>query len=131
MSSHLSAEQLAELSASLLAREAELKRGVSLQLGEVSRVEHARDLLVQMVNEGGAQQDSDRDVDLARTEQMLSDLSAVNAALQRIKRHLFGNCLECGDPIDVPRLQAQPWVAYCLRCQEQRERATGFRSASM
>lgn len=131
MSSHLSVGQLAELSATLLAREAELKRGVALQLGEVSRVEHARDLLVQMVSEGGGQQGSDRDVDLARTEQMLSDLSAVNAALQRINRHLFGNCLECGDPIDVHRLRAQPWVTCCLRCQGQRERATGFRSASL
>jgi DnaK suppressor protein len=45
-------------------------------------------------------------------------LSAVDAALKRIREGAFGECLNCGQEIDVKRLEALPWVRYCITCQE-------------
>jgi len=45
-------------------------------------------------------------------------LSEVEAALARIGGGTFGECLNCGQEITVKRLEALPWVRYCITCQE-------------
>jgi DnaK suppressor protein len=42
-------------------------------------------------------------------------------ALERIVRGTFGECAECGNDIELKRLEAIPWARYCLKCQELRE----------
>lgn len=46
----------------------------------------------------------------------------VRAALARIDEASYGICLNCGEEIKPRRLDAVPWAAYCLRCQEAAER---------
>jgi DnaK suppressor protein len=46
---------------------------------------------------------------------------AINAALAKIESGEYGQCDECGQPIDVARLQAVPTAAFCLRCQRNYE----------
>jgi DnaK suppressor protein len=45
-------------------------------------------------------------------------LGAVEAALKRISEGTFGECLNCGQEINAKRLEALPWVRYCISCQE-------------
>ena len=45
-------------------------------------------------------------------------LNAVDAALKRISEGTFGECLNCGQEINVKRLEAIPSVRYCITCQE-------------
>jgi DnaK suppressor protein len=45
-------------------------------------------------------------------------LGAVEAALKRINEGTFGECLNCGQEINAKRLEAIPWVRYCITCQE-------------
>ena len=45
-------------------------------------------------------------------------LGAVDAALKRISDGTFGECLNCGQEIHAKRLEALPWVRYCITCQE-------------
>ena len=45
-------------------------------------------------------------------------LGAVLAALERINNGTFGQCLSCGQDINVKRLEALPWAQYCITCQE-------------
>jgi len=45
-------------------------------------------------------------------------LSAVDAALKRINEGRFGQCLNCEQEINAKRLEAIPWVRYCVTCQE-------------
>ena len=130
MPSRFSPEQLAEFASALGARGRALKDEVNRQLGEQSRVEHAREVLDRVVEEG-APQGADRELDQARTEHLLSELSAVDEALRRIALHLFGSCAECAQPIEMARLQAQPWVTHCIVCQQQRERYRGIHAPSM
>jgi len=56
-------------------------------------------------------------------------LREVRAALARMEEGSYGICLGCDQPIPTKRLDAVPWAAYCVRCQEavdaQRTKETG------
>ena len=50
-------------------------------------------------------------------------LQAVIDALDRIEEKDYGDCSNCGEPVERKRLDAVPWAALCLSCQEQAETA--------
>ncbi|HEY2093517.1 MAG TPA: TraR/DksA family transcriptional regulator [Thermoanaerobaculia bacterium] len=47
-----------------------------------------------------------------------NSLKLVEEALDRVKEGTFGACTNCGNTIGEKRLQAIPWTAYCIDCQE-------------
>jgi DnaK suppressor protein len=49
-------------------------------------------------------------------------LRNVRAALRRIEDGNFGVCAHCEEEISPKRLQAVPWTAFCIRCQEMADR---------
>jgi DnaK suppressor protein len=53
---------------------------------------------------------------------LVSDLSKrrkeIKAALRRIKDGTYGTCEECGEDIDLDRLEANPAAATCIRHAE-------------
>ena len=59
-----------------------------------------------------------REIDLAQKSRDRALLASVDAALKRINEGTFGNCLNCGQEINAKRLEALPWVRYCITCQE-------------
>jgi RNA polymerase-binding transcription factor DksA len=48
----------------------------------------------------------------------LQKLRQIEVALDHISRGQFGLCQECGIAITRRRLEAIPWAAYCVPCQE-------------
>ncbi len=58
-----------------------------------------------------------------RSSQQRRLLNRIERALQRILAGNFGECISCGEEIPHKRLIAMPWTEYCLRCQDERERA--------
>jgi len=46
-------------------------------------------------------------------------LKLIDTALERLDRGEFGICEGCGDAIPPKRLEAIPWAAYCVPCQER------------
>src|SRR5262249_12652244 len=48
------------------------------------------------------------------TEDLQDILAQVNAALTRMNEGTYGVCQRCGRPIAEPRLEAFPYVAYCI-----------------
>lgn len=54
-------------------------------------------------------------------------LLQVTQALQRLEDGDYGECQECGEEISEQRLNALPWAAYCISCQEKRERLAARR----
>jgi DnaK suppressor protein len=46
----------------------------------------------------------------------------VRAALARIADGSYGVCLHCEEEIKPKRLEAVPWAAFCIRCQEAADR---------
>jgi DnaK suppressor protein len=49
-------------------------------------------------------------------------LTQIEEALQRIDDEEYGICGNCGAEITPKRLEALPWVRYCITCQDLAER---------
>ena len=46
----------------------------------------------------------------------LKEISAIDAAIDRIANNSFGICADCGNPISEERQDAVPHAAMCLDC---------------
>jgi len=62
-----------------------------------------------------------------------STLSAAKARLRQVEEALarydagtYGVCVECGNEIDIARLEAIPYTPLCLRCAETRDYHAGM-----
>lgn len=50
------------------------------------------------------------------------ELKQIQEALKRMQNGQFGTCIDCGEPIKLDRLKAQPAAARCIACQSRYER---------
>ncbi|MES3004176.1 MAG: TraR/DksA family transcriptional regulator [Pseudomonadota bacterium] len=69
-----------------------------------------------------ASQESMTLVDAAQAENAALELEQVLAARRRLQDHVYGVCLDCGDPIALERLRVMPATPHCASCQSARER---------
>jgi DnaK suppressor protein len=46
----------------------------------------------------------------------------IDEALVLIRSGSFGECRNCGKPIQKKRLEAVPWARHCLECQDLQDR---------
>ncbi|HEX5709458.1 MAG TPA: TraR/DksA family transcriptional regulator [Pyrinomonadaceae bacterium] len=66
----------------------------------------------------------------AYTKELLISMSAndrklltlIDEALARVESGDYGECVNCGEPVQEKRLNAVPWARYCLSCQDKQER---------
>ena len=56
--------------------------------------------------------------DLALRDRADHQLVLVDEALARLGAGTFGTCVRCGLPIPTERLEALPWAARCIDCQQ-------------
>jgi RNA polymerase-binding protein DksA len=54
--------------------------------------------------------------DLAMRDHERAQLVLVDEALARLDAGGYGTCRSCGRPIAQARLEAIPWVAFCIDC---------------
>jgi RNA polymerase-binding transcription factor DksA len=105
----------------LAAREAELRAALDtgnkkeLEAGQPAQtdVQDFKDL---------AERESQHDIAALEEAQAVNELSQVLAALRRLRDGSFGQCLECGKPMDLRRLEALPAAAFCVACQAAGEK---------
>jgi DnaK suppressor protein len=76
----------------------------------------------------GPQDFEDVAVDFLETQQEQSLLVnqqalliEVQRAIERIDNGTYGKCVECGQPIPEKRLEALPWAARDVKCEEKLE----------
>ena len=55
------------------------------------------------------------------------ELARVVAALRRVDDGSYGECQDCGEPIDERRLRALPATPFCTACQALQERRAARR----
>jgi len=46
-------------------------------------------------------------------------LQAIEEALLRLDKGIYGVCRDCGEEIAAPRLEAIPWTRVCKTCKEK------------
>jgi DnaK suppressor protein len=98
----------------LEAKQAELAGG--LRNREGIAIEKTADALdeVQLAGE--------RELAIRNLDRESNLLRNVRAALSRIADGSYGTCLHCEEDISPKRLNAVPWTAYCIKCQEAADR---------
>lgn len=131
MHHHLTQEQIEALQRALQVQRLRLLREIAEHQHGKARV----DALIDEFRETG--QDWDlapvfRDIEHAEVERDRGELAAVQTALRRMAEGTFGACIDCGEPIPVARLTAQPEAARCIACQTRFEaRGGGVPRASL
>lgn len=61
----------------------------------------------------------------ALREQAEEKLERINEALGRFEEGIYGTCLECGQQIPLPRLEALPFTRYCIACKQKQDKKSG------
>lgn len=69
-----------------------------------------------------AEEELESTVSDAQATHAAHQLEQVLAARQRLREGNYGLCLDCGEAIDLRRLQVMPASAYCATCQTRHER---------
>lgn len=99
---------------SLIARQSELEGLIRNR--EAAAIETSADALDQI------QHAVERELALGTLARESSGLRDTRAALRRIDADIFGICLDCDEEINLKRLNAVPWAARCIACQERADR---------
>ena len=120
MTSHLTAGQRALLEAALVQRQHQLDRRLAAHHDGLSRVEHAREVLLQD-GDDAPQRENARAADLALTDIDTQELGAVSLALKRVHEPGYGVCIACSEDIPFDRLRIEPWALRCVACESARE----------
>jgi len=65
---------------------------------------------------------AERELAIRNLDRESNLLRNVRLALRRIEEGSFGTCLHCEEEISPKRINAVPWAAFCIGCQEQMDR---------
>jgi DnaK suppressor protein len=106
--------ELEKMKSILEAKQAELS-GALRNRDEIA-IEKAPDALdeVQLAGE--------RELAIRNLDRDSNMLRQIRRALARIADGTYGVCLHCEEDISPKRVNAVPWAAYCIKCQEQVDR---------
>ncbi len=112
-----SPESLQRFEQKLRAQKALLERTMlsAVQEGRQSNTDDLQDAADQAV------QSYQKELLFLQGTQGHSQLAQVRSALDRLEEGTFGECLHCGEVIGEKRLDAVPWTANCIACQEKIE----------
>ena len=70
-----------------------------------------------------ASQNTEKEMLFELTDSEKQTIEAIEYALKKIDKSRYGKCELCGTEIPVKRIQAIPWVRYCISCQTKSEKA--------
>ncbi len=120
--SYLNDAQLRALSQVLDLRETDLR----------AQVQAAREALAERPNAHGRQVEDQGEqgeqrvragIEHTELQRDLQELSEIDAARERIADGRYGECIDCGQPIALERLKAQPTAQRCIACQAAWEKS--------
>lgn len=114
-------------------RKAEIENDVSYMANEIRAIGVEQDdengsLGNHMAEDGASIAEAERIITV--TEDLQHILQLVDSALSRMVQGSYGICQRCGKPIATARLEAFPYVAYCISCQSILEREQMLRAGS-
>lgn len=122
MTSNLTEHQITEFKQSLLDRSRTLLEEVRQELLKYDNERYQE--LAGAVHDLEEESVADLLVDLglADIDRHIDQIRSIEAALLRIARNTYGQCIECQGPISLERLQIAPDAARCIACQDNYEK---------
>ena len=121
-------DALLRLHKTLLARRAQLRKRLGMDLEDLAHVKHSSasgDVADAAFDSSGEELAST----LAELE--AKELAQVERAIRRLKTGTYGKCEVCTTTIPVARLNALPFSTVCIKCQRDLEREGGSISGRM
>jgi DnaK suppressor protein len=117
----------------LEARKSEIQDAVSSMSDEIRSIgidqgDENGSLGNHIADDGSNVTEAERIVTISEDLQYI--LAQVDAALERMEEGTYGVCQSCGRPIGEERLEAFPYVAYCIECQSRIEREQALRAGA-
>src|SRR3981189_1484377 len=106
--------ELGKYRAALETKQAEI--GANLRNREDIAIEKTPDAIdeVQLAGE--------RELAIRNLDRESNLLPNVKGGLARIPHGSYGTCMHCEEEISLKRLNAVPWAAFCIKCQEAVDR---------
>jgi RNA polymerase-binding transcription factor DksA len=125
--------QQAALRKRLEARQLEIEGDMSYMAAEMRSIgvdqdEQNGSLGNHIADDGSNVAEAERIVTVSEDLQQI--LVQVNGALERMNEGTYGVCQRCGKRIGEERLEAFPYVAYCIECQSLVERDQFLRAGA-
>jgi DnaK suppressor protein len=65
--------------------------------------------------------ESDRAFTLRLRDRERRLIKKIKEAIERIDDGTYGDCVECGEEISIPRLKARPVTTLCIKCKSRQE----------
>ncbi len=130
--SGLTHEQIETLKQRLLERYNHLRQDIYRELQKIGREEDFRHLAGEVHDPADASvADEIFEADIETIDTQARELRQIEAALARIARGTYGECIDCGEDIGYARLQAEPEALRCITCQERYEKRQPVRPTTL
>jgi DnaK suppressor protein len=105
----------------LLKKRNEVVEGLETQMGRKLTREAGQKVDSAMDSADMSSQDTDQGIDYSLLEMKYEQYKDIADAFRKLQSKSFGLCEECGEEIDIKRLQVNPLARYCIACKTKKE----------
>ncbi len=105
----------------LLKKRNEVVAGLEAQMGRRLTRETGQKIDSAMDSADMSSQDMDQGIDSSLLEMKYEQYKDIADAFRKLQNKTFGLCEECGEEIDIKRLQVNPLARYCIACKTKKE----------
>jgi DnaK suppressor protein len=105
----------------LLKKRNEVVEGLEAQMGRRLIRETGQKVDSAMDSADLSSQDTDQGIDYSLLEMKYEQYKDIADAFRKLQNKSFGLCEECGEEIDIKRLQVNPLARYCIACKTKKE----------
>lgn len=105
----------------LLKKRNEVVQGLEMQMGRKLVFDAGQRIDSAMDSADQSAQDVDQGIDYSLLEMKYSQYKDIADAFRKFQNNTYGLCEECGEEIDIKRLEVNPLARYCIACKTRKE----------
>ncbi len=105
----------------LLRKRNEVVEGLEARMGRRLVPETGQKIDSAMDSADLSSQDMDQGIDYSLLEMKYEQYKDIADAFRKLQNKTYGLCEECGEEIDIKRLQVNPLARYCISCKTKKE----------
>ncbi len=105
----------------LLKKRNEVVEGLEAQMGRRLTRETGQKIDSAMDSADQSALDVDQGIDYSLLEMKYEQYKDIADAFRKLQNNTYGLCEECGEEIDIKRLQVNPLARFCISCKTKKE----------
>jgi DnaK suppressor protein len=105
----------------LLKKRNEVVEGLEARMGRRLVPEAGQKIDSAMDSADLSSQDMDQGIDYSLLEMKYEQYKDIADAFRKLQNNTYGLCEECGEEIDIKRLQVNPLARFCIACKTRKE----------